>query len=129
MDLVPMYRRSAVPITAAVVRLLVAIEPQMYREVIALNFRQEHPRSEVVLASKQNLRAEAESVRPHLIFANGEVPPQLKERGIFWVEVRADDRLDATISANGYSDTIHDVSVQNLLEVVDKTLEEFAHGG
>ena len=124
-----MYRRSAVPITAAVVRLLVAIEPQMYWEVLAFHFRQHRPQVEVVLASTQTLLAEAESVRPHLIFANGEVPPQLKERDIFWVEVRADDKLDATISANGYSDTIHDVSVQNLLEVVDKTLEEFAHGG
>jgi hypothetical protein len=105
---------------------LVAIEPQMYREVLAFHLRQQRPQAEVVLASAQSLLAEAERVRPHLIFAN-EVPPKLKEMG-FWVEVRADDGLVATISANGYSDTIHDVSLQDLLTVVDKTLEEFAHG-
>src|SRR5919112_1247712 len=126
MDLVPMYTRSAAPIAAAV-RILVAIEPQMYREVLAFHFRQQRPRcAEVVRASPQTLLAEAERVRPHLIFAN-EVPPQLKEM-CFWVEVRTDDGLVATISANGYSDTIHNVALQDLLAVVDKTLEEFAHG-
>ena len=120
-----MYRRSATPIAAAV-RILVAIEPSMYREVLAFRLRQQRPRSEVVLASPQTLLAEAERVRPHLIFAN-DVPPNLKEKG-FWVEVRTDDGLVATISINRYSDTIHDVALQDFLAVVDKTLEEFAHG-
>lgn len=100
----------------------------MYREVLTFHLRQERPRcAEVVLASPQTLLAEAERVRPHLIVAK-EVPPELKEKGIFWVEVRTDDGLAATISADGYSDTIHDVALQDLLAVVDKTLEEFAHG-
>jgi hypothetical protein len=102
----------------------------MYREVLAFHFRQQRPQAEVVLASAQSLLTEAERVRPHLIFANEEVPPRLKVSGyfFFWVEVCADDGLIATISANGYSDTIHDVSLQDMLAVVDKTLEEFAHG-
>ncbi len=99
----------------------------MYGEVLAFHFRQQRPQVEVVLASPQTLLAEVERVRPHLIVANEGVPPQLKEM-CFWVEVRADDRLDATISANGYSDTIHDVALQDMLAVVDKTVEEFAHG-
>ena len=74
-----MYRRSAAPIAAAV-RILVAIEPQMYREVLAFHLRQERPRcAEVVLACPQTLLAEAERVRPHLIFAT-EDPPELKEK-------------------------------------------------
>ena len=44
------------------------------------------------------------------------------------MKVRTDDGLVATISANRYSDTIHDVTLQDLLAVVDKTVEEFAHG-
>jgi hypothetical protein len=72
--------------------------------------RQLRSQVEVFLASPQTLLAEAERVRLHLIFANEEVPGQLKQRGyFFWVEVRADDTLDATISANEYSDTIHDL--------------------
>ncbi len=121
-----MYRRSAAPIAAAV-RILVAIEPQMYREVLAFHICQQHPRcTEVVLASPQTLLAEAERVRPHLIFAN-EVPVSLKEM-CFWVEVDSSDGLDATISANGYSTTVHDASLEDLLAVVDKAVEEFAHG-
>ena len=112
---------------AQVVRILVAIEPLMYREVIALHFRQERPRSEVVLASSQALQAEAERTRPHLIVAD-EVPPELKEKGSsFWVELRVSDVLVATISADGYSDTVRDVSLEDLIAVVDKAEEEPVH--
>ena len=114
---------------AEIVRILVAIEPQMYREVIALHFRQERPLSEVVLTSSQALQAEAERTRPHLIVAN-EVPSELKEEGsYFWVELRVSDVLVATISANGYSDTIRDVSLEDLIAVVDKAEEELAQNG
>jgi hypothetical protein len=115
-------RREAVPV-AAVLRILVAIEPQMYRQVLAFHFRQERPRADVVLASPQTLHDEARRTRPHLIFANA-VPPEFKEAGVFWVEVSTDDGLVATISADGYSTTIDDVSLQELLAVVDKTQEE-----
>jgi hypothetical protein len=109
-----------------VVRILVAIEPQMYREVLASHFRQERPLSDVILASSQALQSEAERTKPHLIFAN-EVPPELKEEGSsFWVELRASDVLVATISADGYSDTVRDVSLQDLIGVVDKAEEELA---
>ena len=111
-----------------VVRILVAIEPKMYREVLALHFRQERPLSKVVLASPQTLQAEAERTRPHLIVAN-EVPPELKEEiGVFfWVELSTDDGLVASISADGYSTTIQDVSLQDLLAAVDKAEEELTH--
>jgi hypothetical protein len=99
---------------AEVVRILVAIEPQMYREVLALHFRQERPLSELTLASPQTLKAEAERTRPHLIVAD-EIPPELKEEGSsFWVELRVSDVLVATISADGYSDTVRDVSLAGL---------------
>jgi hypothetical protein len=65
-------------------------------------------------------------MRPHLIFAS-EVPQEFKETGVFWVEVRIANGLAATISANGYSTTIEDVSLQDLLAVVDMTQEGFAH--
>jgi hypothetical protein len=110
-----------------VVCILVAIEPQMYREVLASHFHQERPLSEVVLASSQALQSEAERTKPHLIFAT-EIPPELKEEGssFFWVELRASDVLVATISADGYSDTVRDVSLQDLIAVVDKAEEELA---
>ena len=102
----------------------------MYGEVLAFHFRQERPLSKVVLASSQALWAEAERVRPHLIIAS-EVSPELelkeKRSYFFWVEVRMVDGLVATISANGHSDTIEDVSLEDLVAVVDKAEEELAH--
>jgi hypothetical protein len=47
--------------------------------------------------------------------------------GSFWVEVRTDDGLVANISADGYSTTIRDVSLEDLVTVVDKAEEELAH--
>jgi len=111
----------------ALVRVLVAIEPNMYREVLAFHIRQQRPNSVVVLASAETLRAEAGHMRPHLIIAS-EVPPILRESvGFFWVELHADGHLDADIKANGYSTTIRDVSLEDLLAVVDKAGEELAH--
>jgi hypothetical protein len=107
------------------VRVLVAIEPNMYGEVLAFNLRQERPRSEVSRASAKTLRAEAERTRPHLIIAN-EVPPELRERG-FWAEVCTENHLVATVRADGYSRTIHDVTLRDLLAAVDKAEEKLAH--
>jgi hypothetical protein len=99
----------------------------MYREVLAFHFRQQRPQSEVVLTSSETLEAEAKRTRPHLIVAN-KVPPMLKEMD-FWVEVHTGgERLDADISTDGISTTIHDVSLQDLLALVDKAEEELAHG-
>ena len=127
MDLVHVHIREAA-LVVAVVRILVAIEPQMYGEVLAFHFRQERPLSEVVLASSQTLWAEAERTRPHLIIASEVSPELIKEKSFFfWVEVRMADGLVANISANGHSDTIEDVSLQELVAVVDKAEEELAH--
>ena len=59
-----------------IVRILVAIEPRMYREVLAFHIRNQRPRSEIVLASPETLRDEVKRTRPHLIVANM-VPPEL----------------------------------------------------
>src|SRR4051794_5542868 len=108
----------------AVVRVLVALEPYMYAQVLAFHLCQQCPRSEVVLASLNTLSAEAGRTRPHLIIANN-VPPEYKER-VFWAEVRTDDDLEATIKVDGHLTTIHDVSLEDLVALVVKTEEELA---
>ena len=108
-----------------VVRVLVAIEPQMYREVLAFHIRQQRPRSEVVLASPQTLQAEAERMKPHMIVAD-EVSAELKEMVVLWMQVRKDESLDATVGDGGDA-TIDDVTLQDLLAAVDKTEEELVH--
>lgn len=47
----------------------------------------------------------------------------------FWVEVyTGGEQLEAVIRADGYSTTIHDVSLQDLLAIVDKAEEVLADG-
>jgi hypothetical protein len=111
---------------AAAVRILVAIEPRMYREVLAFHLRQERPQSEVVLASPQTLLDEVKRTRAHLIIAN-EVRPTLRQMSFFWVQIHTGEQLDADIRADGCSNTLHEVSLQDLLAVVDKAKEEVAH--
>ncbi len=82
---------------------------------------------EIALASAQTLQHEARRTKPHLIIAT-EVPPEFKEMGVFWVEVCMANGLEATISADGYSTTIEDVSLQDLLAAVDKAKEQLDHG-
>ena len=108
-----------------IVRILVAIEPRMYREVLAFHIRNQRPRSEIVLASPETLRDEVKRTRPHLIVANM-VPPELKEMRCYWVELTTDEGLTATISADGYFAIIHDVSLEDLLVAVDKAEEDLA---
>jgi hypothetical protein len=45
----------------------------------------------------------------------------------FWVALHADGSLDADINTNGHSTTIHDVSLEDLVALVDKAEEELAH--
>jgi hypothetical protein len=107
---------------AETLRILVSIEPRMYCEVLAFYFSKQHPQAEVVLASPQTLRDKAKHTRPHLIVANM-VPSELKEM-CYWVEVRADETLSATINADGYSDVIQDASLEDLLAAVEKAEED-----
>jgi hypothetical protein len=110
---------------AVAVRVLVAVEPRMYGEVLAFQVRQQRPQSDVIFAGPENLQAEAERSGPHLIVAN-EVPPRLREIGL-WVELHIGEHIEADINADGYSTTIRDVSLQDLLAVIDKAEEALTH--
>ena len=119
----------------AAVRVLVAIDPFMYGEVLAFCLRKQRPRAEVtLLASSEEhlLAAQIErGARPHLVVAN-RVPPAAKARSFFWVEVdasRGPTSLDAEISADGYSGSVSDVRIEHVLEALDRAEEELLLAG
>jgi len=100
----------------------------MYSEVLVFHIREVRPEADVILASLQTLQREAEQASPHLVIAT-EVPLELKEmEALFWVELSTDNSLVAEIG-DGYSETIHDVSLEDLVAVLDKAEEELAHDG
>ena len=108
------------------VRVILAIEPRMYREALAISLRQERPEAELSqVGSKDELMAEIERTGAHLIVAN-EVPHAVRE-GAFWIEVseaRSGESLVAEISADGYSRSVRDSRVKHLLEIMDRAEEE-----
>ena len=116
----------------AVVRVLVAIDPFMYGEVLAFSLRKRRPRAEVtLLASPEDLAAQIERARPHLVVANR--VPDAAKAGSFWVEVavlRGPRPLGARISADGYSTRwVGDVRVADVLAALDRAEEELAGDG
>jgi hypothetical protein len=107
------------------VRVILAIEPRMYREALAFSLKKERPEAEVSLVgSTDDLMAEVERTGAHLIVAN-EVPSEVREAA-FWIEVseaRSDQSLDAEISANGYSRSVRDLRVKHVVEALDSAEE------
>lgn len=110
-------------------RVLIAIEPSMYAEVLAFSIGQHRPHAEVsILGPSEGLEDAVLSVRPHLVVAN-RVPRTVRERA-FWVkldEPRAGEglkRLGAQISADGYSRSVEDVRTAHVLAALDRAEKE-----
>jgi hypothetical protein len=118
-------------------RVLIAIKPRMYAEVLAFLVGQNRPRAEVSLVDpSEDLQKAAQSVRPHLVVAN-QVPNALREDPyFFWVEVddpRAGEgshkRLGARISADGYSRSVGDLDTEHVLAALDRAEERLVLKG
>jgi hypothetical protein len=119
------------------VRVLIAVDPFLYGEVLAFSLRKQRPRAEVTLLAPSGehlLAAELERVceqaRPHLVVAN-RVPPAAKARS-FWVEVavsRGPKPLGAQIGAHGYSRSVGDARIADVLAALDRAEEELLAGG
>src|SRR5215212_10257130 len=114
------------------IKVLLTIEPLMYREVMASYLRHHRPQAEVILASAKTLEAEVERVRPLLIIANepsAEPSVTVKAAQTFWVGIHiGEQRIDADISIDGYTATVQNVSPQDLLAAVDRTAQELVEG-
>jgi hypothetical protein len=117
-------------------RVLIAIKPRMYAEVLAFLVGQNRPRAEVSLVDpSEDLQKAAQSVRPHLVVAN-QVPNALREDPyFFWVEFdepRAGEGaklLGARISADGYSESVGNVGIEHVLAALDRAEEQLVLKG
>ena len=110
-------------------RVLIALEPRMYAEVIAFSIGKHRPRAEVsVLGPSEGLEDALLGVRPHLVVANR--VPGTASGDIFWVkldEPRAGEVLEllgADISADGYSRSVEDVTTAHVLAALDRAEKE-----
>ena len=111
------------------VRVLVSVEPTMYREVIALSVQGARPHSEVVLSPEHVLDGQVKDFAPHVLVrseASSEIPEEeLGSSVVLRVEVLyTDDGMDARVSGSGGSSyTIEDASTDDLISLVDEAGE------
>jgi len=110
------------------VRVLVTVSPRMYREAITLFIHRQRPGHEVSMVSPKASANEVVRFRPHLLVRNDNdgFGRQVLANVPFWVEVRYSDSMSATISAAGEVWVVDDISMEDLLRVVD---EATTHAG
>ena len=103
-------------------RILVTVKPQMYRETLALALHEHRPGDEVLLAAAESLDGEAKSFGPQLIVRNDNdgAAPEALETVACSIDVLLSDGMGARINLNGRVWKIEDMSVEDLLAVVDE---------
>ena len=113
-------------------RVLIALQPSMYAEVLAFSVGQNRPRAEVsILDPSEGLEEATLRLLPHLVVAN-RLPKATGEDGhFFWVEVDephagegTKKRLGARISADEYSESVGEVSIEHVLRALDRAEEQ-----
>lgn len=105
-------------------RILVTVQPQMYRETVALALQRYRPDAEVLLAPLVSPDGELEGLGPHLLLRNDtdgtNLLPLVEESLLCWVEILYSDGMDAMIHLDGEVRQIKDISIDDLLTLVDE---------
>ena len=106
------------------VRVLITLEPRMYREAIAFALRRSRPDSEVMLAAEVSLDGQVHDFAPHVIVhsdSGPEVPEGQLGGVVLRVEVLYTDDMGVRFSiVGGRSYTIEDASMDDLISLVDE---------
>ena len=105
------------------VRVLVTVEPRMYREAIALAVQRNRPEAEVMLVPEEVLDGQVEDFAPHVLVRNdsdGMAPEALPGSVVCCMEVLYTDGMAARVSVGASSYRIEDASIDDLLALVDK---------
>lgn len=117
--------------SAYMVRILITLNPRMYRETIALAILRHRPSVEVKVASPENAVEEVDGFRPHLLVRNdndgldGEVLTGVQCQ----IEVMYTDSMSARVTIGGRTEEISDMGTEGLLAVVDEAEGVLSPGG
>ena len=105
-----------------IVRILVAVNPRMYRELIGLSLHQHRPDAEVLICPPEALGQEIGRFGPHLVVLddNDGAAPAGLSGFLYRVEILLGASKDARISADGWAREIKDICMEDLLAVVDE---------
>lgn len=111
-------------------RILVSVKPKMYREAISLALHIHRPHTEVMLTSPESLDGRVEDFSPHLFVrtdAEG-VAPEAPERVACLIEILYSNGMGARIIMDGRRWEIADMSIEELLQIVDEVEGSIAEG-
>jgi hypothetical protein len=112
------------------VRVLVTVEPRMYREAIAVAVQRNRPEAEVMLVPEEILDGQVADFAPHVLVRNdtdGAVPEGMLGSVVCRMEVLYTDGMAARVSVADRSYTIEDATMEDLLALVDEA-EELVSG-
>lgn len=103
-------------------RVLVTVKPQMYRETLALALHEHRPDAEVMIAPSESLDGEVTRFRPHLLLRSDDdgAGPESLNAIACRIEVLYSNGMGARIDLNGRIREIKDMSLDDLLQVVDE---------
>lgn len=104
-----------------IARILIAVKPRMYREVLALLLHQNRPEAEVLISPPEALDGEVGRFKPHLIVCSEGTAPDISPDVVCRVETMFSDGLDAKIRLDGQLTEAKDVGIEDLLALVDRT--------
>ena len=100
-------------------RILVALAPQMYGEVLADTLSESRPACEVLRVAPEELDGELEHLLPGLVICN-EATDEVQEQVPTWIALFYADDINATVCVSGHLSTIEGVVIEDVLEVVDE---------
>jgi hypothetical protein len=105
------------------VRVLVTVEPRMYREAIAFAVQRRRPEAEVLLVPVEVMDGQVKEFAPHVLVRNDfdrAVPEELLSSVVCRMEVLFTDGMAARVSVGGSTYTIEDATMEDLLALVDE---------
>ena len=111
-------------------RILIANTPLMYRESLALAVHRHNPDFEVMIADPASLDGEAERFGPHTLIRDDDgIEVGSPDGVVCWVGIIIDDHLEARISVDGKVSEVHEVSMDELLAVLDEAAKFVSENG
>ena len=104
-------------------RVLITVQPLMYREALALAIHNQRPDIEVLVGPEDSLDGEVERFAPHLFVRND---TDGADTGVVagapcWIELLYSDGLNARVSLDGEVWEIEDICTDDLISLIKQT--------
>ncbi len=99
---------------------MIAVVPRMYRDTLERILKHERSNLEVISADPKDLDRKLSRFKPHLLVCS-ELSPKVEEVVLSWVHILYKDSLTADVRVDERRSTLQDMSLEDLLRVIDET--------